>query len=66
MKVQFSFIITLFLIVSCQRNTSEGMKIDEVITFNYECEECISQDIDSVVFLLWRWIRWLCIPIVQK
>ena len=50
MKTQFNFIIALFLIVSCQRNTSEIVKIDKVITFNYECEEAISKDIDSVVY----------------
>lgn len=50
MKAQFSFIITLFLIVSCQRNTFEEVKINKVITFNYECEESISKDIDSVAY----------------
>lgn len=50
MKAQFSFIILLFLTVSCQRNASEMVKIDKVITFDYECEESVSKDIDSVVY----------------
>ena len=53
MKTQFSFIKLLFLItvvISCQRNISEDVKIDKVITFAYECDESISKDIDSVIY----------------
>lgn len=51
MNAQFNFIMALFLIVSCQQNTSEIVKIDKIITFDYECKASISQDIDSVSYL---------------
>lgn len=50
MKIRFEFIIVLFLIISCQRNTHEKVNIDKVITFNKEHMESIAKDIDSVVY----------------
>lgn len=50
MKILFGFIVALFLIVSCQQNESENIKIDKMITFDYECDAAISKDIDSVIY----------------
>lgn len=50
MKIQISFIIAFFIIISCQQNAHENINVEKVITFNREQMESISKDIDSVAY----------------